>query len=446
MTNNDQTVRVIGAGVTGLSAAWLLAQQGQTVEVWDAAEGPGGLLEPVHFLGHPMDRGSHRIHPEAHPLLVELTAEADWVQRPRRGCLVLGGRKMGYPPKMRDFLQGLGAKTALHMGLNFATRKEAFARFRRWEEDRKTVVDEDVGFAAFVEGRVGRRAYSQFYAPYVEKVWGLDPSEISQTVAKARISTASPWVTLARSLNRTGQPDRVFLYPRGGMVRVINNLLDKLTGAGVEVHYGKRFDTSDLAEASTPVVFSGHLSHLAPEADLTHRGLYLLHLAFAPGTLSEVDTYYCPESKFWFGRVSQPAQFSEALASSAHDAVCVEIPEGRWGPHQDFLSKIDALQSQLVEAGIVPPGARIQEAVQTYEPRVYPMYRRGWTQRWREALETITNTAEVFPIGRQGLFLHCNIDQCVHIANEVSQHIADGKSARQWMNRCSEFLDLRVRD
>jgi UDP-galactopyranose mutase len=443
--STSSRVLVIGAGVAGLSAAWLLTQAGRTVEVWDSADQHGGLLQPVRFRGHPMDRGSHRIHPESHPLLRQITAEEDWVSRPRQGRLVLGGRTMGYPPRMVDFLQGLGLGTVVQMGLNFATRKDALAGFRRWEEDRRQAVD-DVGFARFVEGRVGRRAYTQFYAPYVEKVWGLDPNEISQTVAKARISTASPWVTLARSLNRKGEPDRVFLYPRGGMHRVTENLLEKLAAAQVPVHYGRRFGPAEVATESGPVVFSGHLSHLVPDADLEHRGLYLLHLAFDPGTFGEVDTFYCPEAKFWFGRVSQPAQFSEDLADGEHDIVCVEIPEGRWGAEHDFIADLDTIQEQLSIAGIIPVNAHIRDSLQTFIPRVYPMYRRGWIHRWRAALDTLTARSEVFPIGRQGLFLHCNIDQCVHIADEAVRHIGAGGDARAWIDRCEDFLELRVRD
>jgi hypothetical protein len=52
----------------------------------------------------------------------------------------------------------------------------------------------------------------------------------------------------------------------------------------------------------------------------------------------------------------------------------------------------------------------------------------------------------VFPIGRQGLYLHCNIDHCVHIADECVQLIEGGGSAQQWLDSVDRFLELRVRD
>ncbi len=104
--SKESPVLVVGAGITGLSAAWMLRRAGYSVEVRDKAADAGGLLAPVEFRGLPCDRGSHRIHPQAHPLLLELTQSANWERRPRRGVLVLGGRHMAYPLQLGDFLRG----------------------------------------------------------------------------------------------------------------------------------------------------------------------------------------------------------------------------------------------------------------------------------------------------------------------------------------------------
>ena len=74
------------------------------------------------------------------------------------------------------------------------------------------------------------------------------------------------------------------------------------------------------------------------------------------------------------------------------------------------------------------------------------MYRRGWLSRWRAALESVVAMGNLFPIGRQGLFLHCNMDHCVHISDEAVRHVTAGGDARGWAEKCQNFLDLRVRD
>ena len=99
-----------------------------------------------------------------------------------------------------------------------------------------------------------------------------------------------------------------------------------------------------------------------------------------------------------------------------------------------------------MHAGIIPSRVDIGEMKQTFVPRVYPMYKRNWTQDWSEALRQAAEMGQVFPIGRQGLFLHCNIDQCVYIADEAVRHLTMGGTATQWIPKAKGFLDLRVRD
>src|SRR5262245_194817 len=99
-------VLVIGAGISGLTAALMLARRGISVEIWEASEAPGGLLRPVEFRGVQCDLGSHRLHPEAFPVVGELTSDLHWLERPRRGRLVLRGRQLGYPIQLTSFLRG----------------------------------------------------------------------------------------------------------------------------------------------------------------------------------------------------------------------------------------------------------------------------------------------------------------------------------------------------
>lgn len=85
-------VLVVGAGVAGLSAAVWLARHGHSVTVRESSATPGGMLEPVAFEEGAFDRGSHRIHGDALAFLRDRLPVDGWVERPRRGVLVLAGR------------------------------------------------------------------------------------------------------------------------------------------------------------------------------------------------------------------------------------------------------------------------------------------------------------------------------------------------------------------
>ncbi len=438
-------VLVVGGGVAGLGAAVLLARAGVACEVLEAGSRVGGLLDPVWFEGVPCDRGSHRVHADAVPLLFELTRDARWSERPRRGVLVLGGRHLPYPLAPWSFARALGARTTTRMAMGWAMRPRRFERFRAWERDRGASGD-DEGFEDFVLSRVGEAAYARFYRPYVEKVWGLDPSQLSRSVARQRVSTASPLAALWHARTTALRP-ATYRYPEGGAGALIDSLRAACERAGVVIRTGVTVDQRSLrAMPHERVIHTGHLRDMTGSRALTHRGLYLVHVALPPGTLDDTDTWYVPDARYWFGRVSQPARFSPSLRASHADVLAVEIPEGRWGEGRDFTRDADTVMAQLRDAGIVPRGARCEAMAQTWIADVYPMYVRGWGAVWARELDAVRALGRVFPAGRQGLFLHCNMDHALRIAADAVEHLCAGGSASAWIDRCARYLDLRVRD
>lgn len=464
---------VAGAGISGLYAALLLARAGRRVRLLERAPRPGGLAGAETFRGIPCDLGSHRLHAAAleQPLFREIHERAPFLTRPRRGVLVLGDRRVPYPPGALSMLRALGPGAAAAMGLGLLVERGRRAAFARWEHDRAISVGgagadavEDIGFERFVRDRVGTAAYRSFYAPYAEKVWGVPPAELSQTVAKKRISTTSPLQLFAgrrcaRSARdgKAGTPDDPtrFVYPSGGTSSIIAFLEARLDELGVRVECGSAFlprlsdeprDPRAPREAA-PVLFAGDLADLVPDSPLEHRGLYLVYLAFPIARLGAPETYYCPDPRFWFGRVSELQNYAPDLRCPGETVVCVEIPEGAWGRGLDFASgrRLQTLLDQLTRAGITPRGVTPIEVTQRFVPKVYPLYRRGWLDDWRRTLRRAAALG-VLPFGRQALFLHCNLDHCAAIAADAVAHVEAGRSPEAWVIEAERYLDLRVRD
>ncbi len=433
---------VSGGGVAGLAAGTLLRRAGWEVELHEAADATGGLLRPMTFRGLACDVGSHRLHPAAldEPLLAEVAAEAGLQRRVRRGRIVLERRHLPYPLTMPGLLAGLGPRRALSFGCAALQARRAFAA---WDRDR--AAPDDVGFEAFVLARAGRAAYEAFYRPYAEKVWGLDPREISQSVARQRVSAEQPLRQVARAL--LPGPQASYLYPRRGFARLHQTLLDRAVAAGVRLHLGHGVGSTELPGLDADIVLhSGQLRHIVPSMHLRHRGLYLLFLALPIPALGQAETWYTPEARYWFGRVGVIGNYSEAQRITGETALCVEIPEGRWGPTEDFTQRLEPLLEQLTHARILPPGLRPLEVVQRYLPDVYPMYTVGWQQSWRAAMAEVADQQRVLPIGRQGLFLHCNVDHAVAISRAAVAHLAAGGTGRDWPARAQTFLGMQVRD
>ncbi len=422
---------VVGGGFSGLSAALLLSRAGFPVEVVEGSSELGGLAGRVEFRGIACDLGSHRLHPAGlrAPVLAELAEEGMFLRRPRRGRLLLRGHAVPYPPRLLPLARALGPRRALATAAHLALR----GVHPKWEAEENDG-PEDVGFEEFVRRRVGPAAYEAFYRPYAEKVWGLPPDQLSQSVAKKRVSTSNPLRAL-----QGGE----FAYPRGGISELIQTLADKLRARGVVL----RTDCAvEPGGHKGPVLWSGPLDGLVP-TELEHRGLTLVFLAIPLSRVSSVDTWYAPEERFWFGRVSELGNFSPALRRVGETVLCVEIPQGGARPGLQYTGdRLPELVAQLATAGILPGGVHPIAAEQLFLPRVYPLYPRGWRAVWTDAMERVAQGGDVFPFGRQGLFLHCNLDHCAVIAAQLVDHLERGGTAAAWAGGADRFLGLRVRD
>ena len=216
-------------------------------------------------------------------LFREIDRERPFLRRPRRGVVLFNDHRIPYPPTALAMLGALGPRASLALGFGLVARSRQRRAFAAWERDR-AADDEDVGFERFVRARVGGPAYEAFYRPYAEKVWGLDPAELSQSVAKKRVSTTAPWQlvqsvagrALRWAIGREADAVDTFVYPAEGASAIIAWLEAQLAALGVPVERGARFDAS--APRSGPVLFAGDLRDLVP-TPLEHRGLYLVYLA-----------------------------------------------------------------------------------------------------------------------------------------------------------------------
>lgn len=432
-----RAARVVGAGASGLSAAILLARRGIEVELITRDGALGGLAGARTFRGVACDLGSHRLHADALrvPLLRELARSVRLIERPRRGVLVLGDARVPYPLHAGSMLRALGPVAAFGMAAGYARAR--VTRAASFEEARRTELD--VGYADFVRARVGEAAYARFYAPYAEKVWGVDPATLSQSVAKLRLSSSSP----AEALRA---PRRTYLYPAEGFAAITAWLAQAAREAGVWIREGVAFDPALHVGDVDAVLHAGALRDVA-RTTLAHRGVYLVYLALRGAPQHPAETWYVPDARYWFGRVAVLNHYAPRRIPAGETVLCVEVPEGRWGEREDFTSpaRVEALLAQLRAAGVVSRAQRLVAAEASFVRDVYPLYLRGWREELDRALGSLP-APTVFPFGRQGLFLHCNTDHCVEIAHALDAHLSAGGDQAAWIARAEAFRALQVRD
>jgi oxygen-dependent protoporphyrinogen oxidase len=77
------TVAVVGAGIAGLTAAWRLQQAGHRVEVFEAADHPGGRMWSKSIDGFTLDLGVHMLldhYDRTRALIAEMGLQEQWFE------------------------------------------------------------------------------------------------------------------------------------------------------------------------------------------------------------------------------------------------------------------------------------------------------------------------------------------------------------------------------
>ena len=457
--SNDPII-VLGAGVAGLATAWKLARLGVgPVLVLERDAGPGGLAASAPFAGIRFDLGSHRVHPDYYPEALELLRELlgdDLLRVPRHGRLRFNGRYIDYPPSLGDFLAALGPREALHCALTLVAQRLTPAS------------GGGDSYQGYLLPKVGRRAFDLFYAPYARKIFGLEPDRVAASAAKTRIATASPWTVAAhlvrRWAGRAPRGDRYYYYPRHGFGSIGAALAAAAGAAGVELRTGVavaglRADgrritaVSVAADGATREVPARAVVSSLPLAVLTRlldpppppavraaaerlrwRGIRLLQVVLRRPRCLDGETYYFPEERYCFGRVSEAPLFSAALRDDPErtglniEVIC-SPGDPLWElPEDAFLARVvaDAEPLGLFRAGEVCAARSVRL------PAVYPVYDVDHRAHLDQVFAWLRGFDNLYSIGRGGLFLHANTDHSLHLGLRVAEHLAAG-------NRSGEF-------
>jgi oxygen-dependent protoporphyrinogen oxidase len=164
---------VVGAGITGLTAAFRLVEGGARVALLEASDRPGGVIESRRDGGWLFELGPNTVldsHPEVGALLAaagldgeRLTAGAAgkrrWIRR--------GGRLIPLPTGPG----GLIATPLLSARAKLRLLREPWVRRRPG--------DDDESIAGFVSRRLGPEVLDAAVGPFVSGVWAGDPERLS---------------------------------------------------------------------------------------------------------------------------------------------------------------------------------------------------------------------------------------------------------------------------
>ncbi len=236
-------VVVVGAGITGLTAAHAAAGAGHAVVVVDAADRAGGIVRTTPFAGHLVDCAADAFLarvPDAVELCRELGLADDLVSPAARNAYVCtAGTLHPFPDGLV-----LGVPTDLDALRRSDLVSEAGIRRAAEDLDRPgPPLAHDVSVGSLVRDRLGDEVFEALVAPLLSGVNGGDADELSLEAGAPQLAAAArDGGSLIQALRRraaTADPTAPVFYgfPTGAQT-LTDALLDAIRVGGVDVRLG----------------------------------------------------------------------------------------------------------------------------------------------------------------------------------------------------------------
>ncbi|RVT43655.1 NAD(P)/FAD-dependent oxidoreductase [Sphingobium algorifonticola] len=455
-------VAIIGAGPAGLTAAYLLTQQGYSVTVIEKdPHYVGGISRTVEHDGFRFDIGGHRFFSKSKEV-VDLWNEIlpdDFIQRPRMSRIYYEGKFYSYPLRAFEALWNLGIVRSTLCMASFAKAKLFPNRNVR-------------SFQDWTVNQFGHRLFSIFFKTYTEKVWGMPCDEMSADWAAQRIKGLSLGAAvldgLKRSLGLNRRPNdgmatktllETFRYPRLGPGMMWEAARDKVVAGGNRVLMGHALKqltqdqvtgrwrvTATTGDGATVAIDAAHVISSAPmrelasrihpmpettgaAADLKYRDFLTVALMIRSDDLFPDNWIYIHDSKVKVGRVQNFRSWSPEMVPDARIA-CVGLEyfcfegDGLWSSNDDDL--IALAKKEMAILGLCKAEDVVGGAVVRQE-KAYPVYDDAYAANvlaLRTELEAKYPTLHL--VGRNGMHRYNNQDHAMMTAMLTVRNIAAG--------------------
>jgi protoporphyrinogen oxidase len=353
-----QPIQILGAGLTGLSAAHHLRQG---YELHEKLDRPGGHVITIEQDGFRFDRTGHLLH------LRDAEIRA-WMMQ------LLGDRFVNVQRKSRVWSQGVYTRypyQANTFGLPPQVAYECLTGYLKALQNEATT-PEPRTFEDFCLKHFGEGFSKHFMIPYNHKLWGTHPRDFtaqwcSRFVPRPKLEDV---IAGAVGLNdRELGYNSEFLYPRTG-IGELTDVLARTTPQPIRYQHAPRainvkdktlvFDDGEVpyralistAPLDTLVTLLADAPDAVREAGARLRcnPLYYLDVALDRPCGVDMHWVYVPEEKYPFYRVGCYSAFSAELAPPGKACLYVEL-SSRQAP--DMSKLLPEVGSSLIEMGLI---------------------------------------------------------------------------------------------
>jgi protoporphyrinogen oxidase len=410
---------IIGAGLSGLSAAYHL---GRDYRILERDGEVGGLCRSVYAKGYTFDLAPHIFFTGSQYVngLVNELLNGDLIRQRRLAYIYMRGTYVEYPFEVN--LHGLPQEIIDECIEGARNRPEL----------------EPINFLDWIRTTMGEGVAKHYMVPYNEKIWKYPLEKMSPEWVAGRVPAPSveEMVKGAQGkVEREYGPNAYFLYPRVGGIGAIPTALSTRVkeislnsnvseiqpkGKRLEVIYTNKGDQKkqevDRVLSSVPLPELVRMIEAAPEdviqasEALVYNSLACFNIGVDRSAISDKHWLYYPEKQYPFNRISFPMNLSPETVPKGKSSIVVEVTYR--GPKPDAEETKNSVRQGLVDAEILRDDDKL-EVFDTLDFKyAYVVYDLDH-QRNVNLIQTYLKSLGVSSMGRFGEWEYLNMDKAI---------------------------------
>jgi protoporphyrinogen oxidase len=430
---------ILGAGLSGLSAAWHLRKRGVDCRVFEKEPEVGGLCRSPEIRGFTFDCAGHLLHfKQAYAFeLVKSLLKSNLVEHRRSSWVQSFNTHVRYP-----FQANLNS-------LPYPVARECLTGFIRAQENVRLSRGEKLSFRSWINRKFGKGIARHFMEPFNRKFWTLPLEELTSEWPQGIIPVPSLGQVLEGLMGDSSRSfgyNASFWYPRTGGIKQIPLLLagqveNIHTGCpvkGIDINKKKiklgsgDFESYDYLITTLPLPqLAGLIKGLRkPEGALFGKlrwnSVFNLNLGIDGDIPQKMHWLYFPQKEVSFFRVGFFHNFSCSLAPRGKSSLYVEAAYSKAQPINK-VKIITRIKEDLKKTGLLKGSDRICcQQINDIEYG-YPVYDLNYN-RARNRIIDYLGTGGIIPCGRYGSWRYFSMEDSLLDGRRAADLIIDGHS------------------